>query len=216
VTATDPSARTLRAVHRRLERAFGPRHWWPADTPLEVIVGTVLTQNTSWRGVELAISRLRARRLLALAPLLRLTPGRLAPLIRPAGCPNVKARRLANVLRWVRARGGIAGLRRRPTAELRAGLLAVNGVGPETADSILLYALDRPVFVVDAYTRRVLGRHGLATGRESYAELQARFHAALPRRARLYNELHARFVALAKRHCRARPLCAGCPLAGLS
>jgi endonuclease-3 related protein len=213
VPVADPGRR-LRTAYRLLLDRFGPQGWWPAAGPLEVIIGAVLTQNTSWRGVEAAIAGLRSRRLLALAPLLRLPPGRLAAIIRPAGCPTVKAKRLRNVLGWIRARGGLAALRRRPTADLRADLLAVSGVGPETADSILLYALDRPTFVVDAYTRRVLARHRLITGREGYHDIQARFHAALPRRTRVYNEYHALLVAVAKRHCRTRPDCRDCPLAG--
>ncbi|MFO7676406.1 MAG: hypothetical protein R6X12_08840 [bacterium] len=172
----------------------------------------MLTQHTSWRGVEAAIARLRSHRLLALAPLRRLPARKLAGLIRPAGCPAVKARRLRGLLDWLHRQGGLAGLRRRPTAELRAGLLSVGGVGPETADAILLYALGRPVFVVDTYTRRILARHRLVTAGARYAEVQALFHAALPRRPRLYNEYHALLVALAKRHCRALALCAGCPL----
>lgn len=213
MTITDPDARALRRAYSRLLAAFGPQGWWPADSPLEVMVGAVLTQNTAWRRVETAIANLRAENRLALAPLLRTDPDELAGLIRPAGCARVKARRLRNLLTRVRNRGGIAGLRRLPDAELRRTLLRVNGVGPETADSIMLYALDRPVFVIDAYTRRVFRRHRAIEGRESYEELRARFEAALPNDARVYGEYHALLVALAKRHCRARPRCAGCPLA---
>jgi len=173
----------------------------------------VLTQNTSWRGVELAIANLRSHRLLTIAPLLRLERNKLLELIHPAGCPNVKARRLTNLLVCIKKNGGITGLRRTPTPELRRTLLTVNGIGPETADSILLYALNRPVFVVDTYTRRILTRQRLIAGREGYDELQKLFETALPHDSRLYNEYHALLVALAKRHCRVRPACTDCPLA---
>ena len=200
-------------MYRRLLAAFGPQGWWPADSPFEVLIGAVLTQNTSWRGVESAIANLRARKLLAPAPLLGCRPDELARLIRPAGCPNVKARRLHNLLELVRRRGGIAGMRKLSTPLLRQDLLAVNGIGPETADSVLLYAFNRPVFVIDAYTRRILSRHRLITGRESYDRLRCLLEAALPREYQLYNEYHALLVAVGKRYCRPRPHCANCPLA---
>ncbi len=213
-TATRPGiGPALRVIYRRLHRAFGPQHWWPADSPLEVIVGAVLTQNTAWTNVERAIANLKRGRLLSLKRLAGLPPARLAALIRPAGFFNLKAKRLRSVLTRITARGGIAGLSRLPTARLRLELLACHGVGPETADSVLLYAFERPVFVVDAYTRRILSRYGLARGDEDYEDIQRLFQENLPACVRLYNEYHALLVQLAKTHCRTAAICRGCPLA---
>jgi len=155
---------------------------------------------------------LESRRLLTLRRLARLSPAELAPLIRSAGFHNLKAARLAAFLDWLKTRSGFAALARIPTAELRPQLLACHGLGPETADSILLYALGRPVFVVDAYTRRILSRYGLIQGDEPYEEIRAMFESSLPHDSKLYNEYHALLVRLAKVNCRARPLCDSCPL----
>lgn len=200
-------------IYEALLARFGPQHWWPGDSPLEIAVGAVLTQNTAWTNVERAIANLKAKRLLDLDRLAALPPSRLAPLIRSAGFHNLKARRLHALLGWLRDSGGFAGLRLIRTGELRRRLLAINGIGPETADSILLYALGRPSFVIDAYTRRILHRYGLIKGNEPYDELKALFERSLPRSARRYNEYHALIVRLAKTHCRATPVCTGCPLA---
>jgi len=202
----------LLRIYRQLYRAFGPQRWWPGDTPLEVAVGAVLTQNTSWANVEKAIAVLKSRRLLSLDKLVRLSPRRLAPLIRSAGFHNIKARRLAALLAWLEAQGGFAALNHVPTPDLRPLLLACHGVGPETADSILLYALNRPVFVIDAYTRRILSRYGLIAGDEPYEALRRMFESSLPRSLRLYNEYHALLVRLAKVNCRTKPICDACPL----
>jgi len=200
-------------LFRVLYSELGSQHWWPADSALEVIVGAVLTQNTAWTNVEKAIGELKRRRLLSRSRLLSLAPRELAPIIRSSGFHNLKARRLLALLSWIDARGGIRALRRVRTPALRRQLLDIPGIGPETADSILLYALDRPVFVIDAYTRRILARYGLVRGDETYDRLQVLFHSSLPRSARLFNEYHALLVRLAKTHCRAVPLCSGCPLA---
>ncbi|MBN2465241.1 endonuclease III domain-containing protein [candidate division WOR-3 bacterium] len=200
-------------IHRRLFGAFGPQHWWPGDTQLEIAVGAILTQNTAWSNVEKAIAVLKSHRLLTLERLTPLSPTEIAPLIRSAGFYNIKAARLAAFLGWLKSTGGFAGLRRIPTAELRAQLLACHGIGPETADSILLYALSRPVFVVDTYTRRILSRYGLIVGDEHYDTLRAMFESTLPRSTRLYNEYHALLVRLAKTNCRSQPSCDSCPLA---
>ncbi|MFZ5533930.1 MAG: endonuclease III domain-containing protein [Pseudomonadota bacterium] len=198
----------------RLLAAHGAQGWWPAETPFEVMVGAVLTQNTTWIQVERAIERLRAADLLRPAALLDLPVETLAEHIRPAGYPRVKARRLQALCAWLIASGDLAGLTDRSTDALRAELLAVHGVGPETADSILLYALGRPVFVIDAYTRRIFSRLGLITGKESYEALrrlvESELHTDNP--ARDYNELHALIVRHAKTACRVRPLCAACCL----
>jgi endonuclease-3 related protein len=213
LTRNDRTARTLSVIYRRLYSAFGPQHWWPGDTQLEVAVGAVLTQNTAWPNVERAIGLLKSRRLLSLRGLRRLTPTELAPLIRSAGFYKVKAARLVAFLRWLDGHGGFRGLSRMPTRTLRPLLLSCSGIGPETADSILLYALGRPVFVVDAYTRRILSRYGLVAGDEPYESLRGLFESALPRSPRLYNEYHALLVRLGKENCRPRPMCASCPLA---
>jgi endonuclease-3 related protein len=198
------------ALHRR----FGPQRWWPGESRLEVAVGTVLTQHTAWTGVERAIANLRAAGAIRVEALARLPESRLAALIRPAGTYRVKARRLRALAAFLRARfaGGLAGLARAPLGPLRAELLRVPGIGPETADSILLYAAGRPVFVVDAYTRRVLARHRMVPPRIGYEALRALFEERLPSDPRLFNEFHALLVAVAKTHCRARPRCGGCPL----
>ncbi len=200
-------------LFERLLKAYGPQHWWPADGPFEVMVGAVLTQNTNWRNVERAIANLRAEGLLEPAALVRADADALRRLIRPAGFFRQKQGRLQRLARFVIEAGGIEALASEPTDRLRRRLLAQNGVGPETADSILLYAFDRPVFVVDAYTRRILHRLGMCASDIGYEALRSMLERALPRDARLFNEFHALFVAHAKRHCRTRPLCEGCPLA---
>lgn len=206
-------ARRLRAVYRRLLAAYGPQGWWPADDgPFEVMVGAVLTQNTAWSNVERAIANLRAAGALDAEVLARAPRERLARWIRPAGYFNVKARRLQAFCRFYVAAGGLRALDALPTPALRARLLDVHGIGPETADDMLLYAFGRPVFVVDAYTRRLLVRLGLASGDEPYDAIRLGFERALGPDVPLYNEYHALVVAHAKAHCRVRPRCAGCPL----
>lgn len=209
----DRIRKALQGIYGRLYRAYGPQHWWPGDTRLEVAVGAILTQNTAWGNVEKAIGVLRSRGLLRLKRLTRLSPTELAPFIRSAGFYNIKAARLVAFLSWLKSKRGFHALTRTSTAELRSQLLACHGIGPETADSILLYALDRPVFVVDAYTRRIMSRYGLIDGDESYETLRSLFESSLPRSPRLYNEYHALLVRLAKTHCRTRPVCDLCPLA---
>ena len=192
---------------------YGPQRWWPADSPFEVMVGAVLTQNTAWSNVEQAIARLQRHRLLDAARLLACDPGRLAGLIRPSGYYNVKAQRLQNLCRQVESLGGVAAMRTLSTGQLRARLLEVNGIGPETADAILLYAFERPVFVVDAYLRRILARCGLIRGDEPYERLRQAVEAQLPGDVARLNELHALVVRHAKAHCRSRPRCTGCAAA---
>jgi endonuclease-3 related protein len=177
-------------------------------------VGAVLTQNTNWRNVERAIANLRRAKLVSWRALREVPQSRLAGLIRPAGYFNVKARRLKNLVDWLwTGHGGkLESLKRIPLDEARRELLSVNGVGPETADSILLYALDRPTFVIDAYTKRLLRRHHLIGPKADYDEAKELFERRLPRDARMFNEYHALIVAVAKRHCRTKAQCAGCPL----
>ncbi len=206
--------RSLHAVYRRLAAAHGAQHWWPADSPFEVMVGAVLTQNTAWSNVEQAIANLRARGRLDAEQIVRARADHLANWIRPSGYFNIKATRLKNFCRWYLDSGGYRRLAQTETGQLRSELLAVNGIGPETADDILLYAFGRPVFVIDAYTRRLFARLGLCTGDEPYDELRLAIESALDADAGLYNEYHALIVRHAKQHCRVRPRCQGCVLSG--
>ncbi|KPV40046.1 endonuclease [Thiohalorhabdus denitrificans] len=204
-------------VYEALLEAFGPQHWWPADTPFEVAVGAVLTQNTAWTNVERAIANLKDADCLTPGALLEVPHERLAGLIRPAGYFNVKAGRLRALCEFLVREcpdGDIRHLAPRPTPAVRSDLLRVKGVGEETADSILLYALDHPVFVVDAYTVRIFERLGLLEPGLSYGDVQERFHAALPSERALFNEYHALVVALGKDYCKPRPRCGTCPLRG--
>jgi len=204
----------LTDIYRRLLTAYGPQHWWPADSALEVIVGAVLTQNTNWHAVEKAIARLKDRGLLSI-PALHQTPmDELSHLVRPAGYFRLKARRLKNLIELLAGEygGDLERMGTLPTGLLRDKLLAVNGIGPETADSILLYAFRRPVFVVDAYTLRVMSRHRLLLPKAAYGELQKLFMDQLPPDEAIFNEYHALLVQIGKRHCRRTPSCPGCPL----
>jgi endonuclease-3 related protein len=205
----------LRAVYRRLFAAHGAQHWWPGDGPFEVMVGAVLTQNTAWSNVERAIRALREAGCLEPRRILELTHQHLAQLIRPAGYFNVKARRLKSFCAWYLEQGGRESLVRLDTSTLRRGLLSVDGVGAETADDMLLYAFERPVFVVDAYTRRLFERLGDLEGGEGYEAIRRLFESGLGPDAGLYNEYHALIVRHAKVTCRKRPLCGECPLTGL-
>ena len=204
----------LVAIFRALLDRFGSQHWWPGRTQLEVCVGAILTQNTAWTNVAHAIRNLRRAHALNLTTLHTAPLTQLAAWIRPAGCFNVKARRLRAFTSLVAERfgGKLEKLLALSAAELRATLLVVNGIGPETADCIVLYAARQPVFVVDAYTRRFLHRHCWAGPRTTYNEIAVLFTARLPRDEKLFNEYHALIVALGKNFCRARPLCAKCPL----
>lgn len=209
------AAAVLRRYYRRLYRHFGPQHWWPGRTRFEVVLGALLTQNTSWANVERALGNLRRAGVLTPQRLPRVSSSRLARLLRPSGYFRQKTRAVRGFLKHLNNhyRGSLARLLGRPTAELRDELLALRGIGEETADSILLYSASRPVFVIDAYTRRVLARHGLARADASYAELQDFFHRHLPADAKLFNEYHALLVAVGKNYChRQQPDCAACPL----
>jgi endonuclease-3 related protein len=207
----------LRVIYSKLLSCFGPQYWWPGETPLEVAVGAVLTQNTNWGNVEKAIGNIRSAGALHARSLHEMPVGELAGLIKPAGYFNIKAKRLKNFIDLlIGAYGG--SMKRMAGGELpvlRKQLLGVNGIGPETADSILLYALEKPVFVVDAYTKRVLSRHNIMGHDEPYEAFQGLFHVRLPKDVGLFNEYHALFVRVAKEHCRTKPLCTGCPLEGV-
>jgi len=207
-------AQRLEGMFTELLNHFGPQHWWPGETELEVIVGAVLTQNTNWKNVEKAILNLKERGLLSPKRLNALSVSELAQLIRPAGYYNIKAKRLKNLIDFLREcyELDLARLLNEETDILRQELLSVNGIGPETADSILLYAAERPVFVVDAYTHRILRRHGMTDEQTDYHELQSLFMDHLPEDLSLFNEFHALIVKTGKEYCRRKPLCHLCPL----
>ena len=217
VSARRPDSALLLEVFHRLLSRFGPQHWWPGESPIEVMVGAILTQNTAWSNVEKAIAALKRRRGLSLKALSRMSEESLSERIRPCGYFRVKARRLKNLIAAVQrpGHGDLDRFLSLPTKKLRDALLEVSGVGPETADSILLYAARRPVFVVDAYTRRALARHRWISPDAAYNEIQTLFMDRLPRDASLFNEYHALLVVLGKGHCRPKPRCSGCPLEDL-
>lgn len=202
------------AMYRALLGRFGHRNWWPASTRFEVCVGAVLTQNTAWKNVVKAIDNLKAAAALDAHAIHRLPLDELAGLIRPAGYFNVKARRLRNFVdHLVQRHGGdLTSLFASPVDALREELLSINGVGKETADSIVLYAAEKPIFVVDAYTRRVLHRHGIIEEKTDYDTIQRLFHANLPADLELFNDFHEQFVAVGHHFCRRKPHCQGCPL----
>jgi endonuclease III related protein len=202
-------------IYKKLYRCFGPQNWWPGDTPFEIAVGAVLTQNTNWGNVEKAIHNLKKQGVLSAHGIHELSVKELASLIKPAGYFNVKAKRLRSFLDFLmnECHGKMENMAREDLVQLRAKLLEIHGIGPETADSILLYALEKPVFVIDAYTKRVISRHGIMASDRFYDEFQELFHASLKRDVHLYNEYHALFVRVGKTFCRrTKPLCEKCPL----
>jgi len=205
---------SLLEIFNRLLECFGPLHWWPADTPFEMCVGAILTQNTAWTNVEKAIMALKRAGIMTPETLHNSYPEQLAQLIRPAGYFNVKTRRLKDFTAWLflNHQGSLDRMFAGNWQELRADLLRVRGIGPETADSILLYAGNKPTFVVDAYTRRLFRRLGLLPEAAGYDDTRALFMKNLPEDVPLFNEYHAQIVEQCKRFCRARPLCSGCPL----
>lgn len=203
-------------AYRRLYRHYGNLHWWPGETPLEISVGAILTQNTAWSNVEKAIRRLKENQVLSVRALDRLSQSHLAQLIKSAGYFNVKARRLKNFISFLQSHygGSLNKMFGQDTSRLREELLSVNGTGPETADSIILYAAEKPVFVIDAYTRRIFSRHGVMAYKNSYDDFQHLFMQSLPANIPLYNQYHAMMVYTGKDFCRSRPRCDGCPLNG--
>jgi endonuclease III related protein len=205
----------LDEYYNSLFTAFGPQHWWPGETQFEVIVGAILTQNTSWTNVERAIGNLRTQGLLSPAAIERVPLGRLETLIRSSGYFRQKARKLKAFCTFLRAeyRGSLKRMFETPTIMLRERLLGVFGIGPETADSILLYAGAHPVFVVDAYTKRMLARHGWANADAKYEDVRWMFERQSPGDADRFNEFHALIVNTGKHFCRTQePLCGECPL----
>lgn len=207
--------RKLTAIYRMLFTAYGPQYWWPGETPFEVMVGAVLTQNTAWANVEKAIANLKRERVLTFSGMISAAPEKLALLIRPSGFYRIKTKRLRHLLWFIHTQfsGSLSRMFAADPVRLRQQLLDVNGIGPETADSILLYAGEKPFFVVDAYTRRIFSRQGLILGHAEYHAVQGLFMDNLPRETRLYNEYHALIVRIGKEHCKkGRPLCSDCPI----
>jgi len=204
----------LLEIYNRLYSCYGPQRWWPGESQFEIIVGAILTQNTNWTNVEKAIANLKKGGCLTPSGLHELPLDRLAQLIRPAGYFNIKAQRLKCFLDWLFEDydGLLESLEMLSPSTLREKLLAVKGIGPETADSICLYAFKKPIFVVDAYTARIFGRHSMIEPGSGYADIQEMFHEGLDKNARLFNEFHALIVQVGKKHCKPKPLCKDCPL----
>ncbi len=204
----------LREAYGLLEQHYGPQGWWPGETPFEVAVGAILTQNTAWTNVEKAIRALKEVDALSSAAIHTMRLEELAEIIRSAGYYRLKAARLKNFVRVIQEQfdGDLATLLKLPTQDLRERLLEINGIGPETADSIVLYAAGKPIFVVDTYTARVAKRHGWVDFEADYHALQETFQGSLEEDPRLFNEYHALLVRVAKNHCKTQPQCDGCPL----
>jgi len=199
-------------VYEQLHAHHGDQRWWPAESPFEMMIGAILTQNTRWENVEMAISNLKKANMLNPESMLSCEPEQLEELIHPTGFFRQKAKRLIEFSRFFTAHGGTEGLKRWPTKALRARLLTINGIGPETADSILLYAFDKMVFVVDAYTKRIFSRLGMIKASMNYEEIQNYFIQRLPGLPQLYQEYHALIVQQGKCNCSAKPRCDDCPL----
>jgi len=207
----------LEAYYQILLDRFGHQNWWPAESPFEMMIGAILTQNTAWTGVEKAISNLKKENVLNPRSLANLEPEKVAALIRPAGYFNQKTKRIQAFTRWFleRFEGKIEWMQDVPFLEMREELLALNGIGPETADSILLYALKHTTFVIDTYTYRMLHRHGFIGEESSYEEMKNLMEEQLPKEEPLYNDFHAQIVNVGKEYCRKKPKCEECPLKSL-
>ena len=205
--------RLLNIFHDLLN-AFGKRHWWPGETKLEVIIGAVLTQNTSWKNVEKAINNLKCHKALDVSVLYKMNIATLARIIRPSGFYNIKSKRLKNIVNvlYENYNGNISKLNNINMFRMREILLNIDGIGRETADSIILYALDKPIFVIDAYTKRFLKNHRLFNGQNDYDTMQKFFMRNIPQDVYLFNEFHALIVYLCQNYCKKTPLCEGCPL----
>jgi endonuclease-3 related protein len=212
-----PHSAILMKIYQRLYRVYGPMHWWPGETPFEVMVGAILTQNTSWKNVEKAIQNLKAGRVLHVRGIHQLKRSQLASLIRSSGYFRIKADRLKAFVNFLLENydGELRKMMKEGVDQLRQKLLHVKGIGPETADSILLYGLKKPIFVVDAYTKRIFSRHEILSEKASYEEVQRLFMEHLPHDERLFNEYHALLVHLGKTLCKKKPRCDICPLSGM-
>lgn len=204
----------LNSIFFTLLNHFGPQNWWPAETIFEIMVGAILTQNTSWKNVEKAILNLKKENILSPKGLKEINDAELAILIKSAGFFNIKSKRLKNFIIFLE-KYDFDFDRMKSIENLREELLKIKGVGKETADSILLYAFDKPYFVIDAYTKRIFSRIGFLNEKDSYDNFQALFHSNLPRNSELYNEYHALIVRLAKDYCKKVPECLKCPIKDL-
>ena len=214
--------RKLLKIYKTLLSAFGPQHWWPGKTKVEICVGAILTQNTNWQNVELAIRNLKKNKVLNIKGLFEIPETKLAELIRPSGFYNIKTKRLKNFINFIIDFSGetchgtsLRRLFKLPIPELRTKLLSVNGIGEETADSIILYAAKKPIFVIDSYTRRLVERHFGFTKKAKYSDIQKFFMDNLDHDVELFNEYHALIVKLGKEFCKPKPRCKGCPIASL-
>jgi endonuclease-3 related protein len=209
-----PDKKLLLKTYKLLFKKYGPQYWWPARTPFEVMVGAVLTQNTNWMNVKKAIANIRTAKALHPRKLYEMPVKELAELIKPSGYFNIKAKRLRNYLKFFLDEygGSVSRMKKQDTEILREQLLNVNGIGPETADSILLYALEKPVFVVDAYTRRFMLRHKMIRKAHKYHHIQNVFSGCLDPDVPFFNEFHALIVRLGVENCRPKALCDTCPL----
>ena len=205
-------------IYRLMFDRFGAQHWWPGESRFEIVLGAILTQNTNWTNVEKAIANVKADDALCPEKLYRMDTATLAQLIKPAGYFNLKAGRLKNFLKWLfdNYDGQINALENLSVWDIREQLLGIKGIGPETADSIALYAYDKPVFVVDTYTCRIMVRHGLIEPEAGYEQIREFMEASLPGEIELFNEYHALLVQIGKTYCRPRAKCDGCPLQSLS
>jgi len=205
----------IRRIFSKLNNHYGLQKWWPARSSFEVMVGAILTQNTAWTNVEKAIQALRKHSVLSPYKICLLPHNDLAALVRPSGYFNQKAKRLKILSDWFISRGGLRGLKKIETLQLRSELLLLHGIGPETADDMLLYALERPVFVIDAYTRRLFSRCGLIVGDEGYDFLRLSVEQSLKSNIHDMKEFHALIVTHAKEHCQKKPVCKACALIGV-
>ncbi len=207
----------IKKIYTKLYQTYGPQGWWPGDSTLECVLGAILTQNTAWRNVEKALQNLKQSKVMSVEKLSLITTDELANLIRPSGYYNQKALKIKNFIGFLNENydGMIEDMVDEEALTLRTKLLDINGIGPETADSIMLYCANKPIFVIDAYTYRIFSRHGLVPEQTNYNEMQEVFMDSLERDAQMFNEYHALVVKLGKEHCRKQnPLCTGCPLEG--
>lgn len=201
-------------MYKLLFSHFGDQHWWPGDSPFEVCIGAILTQNTAWKNVEKAIASLKKERKLSIKALQEMSEAKLGELIKASGYYNVKAKRLKNFISHVVRfhQGSLKKMFETDVKDLRSELLSINGIGKETADCIILYAAEKPIFVVDAYTKRILQRHGFIKEKTSYDDIQCLFESHLKPDIKFYNDFHAQIVATGNQYCRKTPRCNECPL----
>ncbi len=206
--------RTLLQIYQKMFDVLGPRQWWPGETPFEVVIGAILTQNTNWSNVEKAIKNLKIAGKLTPKGIYELDITELAQLIRSSGFFNVKAKRVKSFVGWLYSKydGNLSKMFAQDLQTLRSDLLAIKGIGPETADSILLYAGNMPTFVVDAYTYRIFSRHSLIPEESTYDEIKSFFEENLPKDIKLFNEYHALLVNIGKMYCKPKKVCEQCPL----